>query len=136
MKATLIAIFLLLGSVAFAQNIGGQGGGMSAPYSNTIVMLDHTQHATQVPMGAEQNLFVNGGTTSARGERPLWEFAEESTERPLGDIAREYAALKFSHRGHSGSDRSMSYHHVYESCPADKCHAIYTHRGADVGIDW
>lgn len=78
---------LLLCSAAHAQVASS---GQQAPYTNTVVMPDHAAHATQTEMRAEQSLLGSNGVTTAHGERPLWEFADNTPVKPLGDVAREY----------------------------------------------
>jgi hypothetical protein len=76
---------------ASAQNIGGSA--LNA-HPQMLVLADSTERASQTPMATEHDLLEHGGSTSARGERPLWEVMPESPKRPLGDIARE---LKLEH---------------------------------------
>jgi hypothetical protein len=85
MKATLLFLLCLLcTSAAF-----GQSGAAASPMSSEPVVYafySHPQHAAQQSMGQEQNLLGNSCYVSAKGERPLWEFAPPET--PLGDVAR------------------------------------------------
>jgi hypothetical protein len=93
MKSILVTFLLLIASMAFGQSIVSGSIGMQAPFTNTVVMPDHAEHASQHAMGTEQNLYGSHLTTLAQGERPLWEFGDNKNERPLGDIAREYRAV-------------------------------------------
>ena len=90
MKTLALTVLLLLTSVCFAQSIAGQGGSIQAPYTNQVVMPSHPEHAARTPMATEQSLLESNTATSAHCERPLWECYDLKTERPLGDIAREY----------------------------------------------
>jgi hypothetical protein len=86
MKMTLFILFVFCATSAFSQNAS-----MGALLSNEPVIVEfasHAGHASQQPMGVEQNLLGASGFTSARGERPLWEFATPSQVTPLGDSAR------------------------------------------------
>ena len=92
MKTTLLFLFVFCATAAFSQNAS-----MGALLSNEPVIVEfasHAGHASQQPMGVEQNLLGASGFTSARGERPLWEFATPSQVTPLGDSAR---VLKKAH---------------------------------------
>ena len=73
MKMTLFILFVFCATSAFSQNAS-----TGALLSNEPVIVEfasHAGHASQQPMGIEQNLLGRSGFTSARGERPLWEFA-------------------------------------------------------------
>jgi hypothetical protein len=85
-----VAIVICFASLGHAQSLAGAGSGQQAPTSNTYVMQEHPQHASQHDMATEQSLYNSGSVTTAHGERPLWEFGSDKVERPLGDIAREY----------------------------------------------
>lgn len=85
-----IAIVLCFASLGHAQSLAGAGGGQQAPYTNTYVMQDHPQHASNHDLATEQSLLGSGSIHEAHGERPLWEFGSDKVERPLGDVAREY----------------------------------------------
>lgn len=97
----LLVVILFVSSLCHGQSVAGMGGGQQAPTTNTYVMQEHPQHASQHPMASEQSLFNDGAVTTAHGERPLWEFGSDKVERPLGDVAREYRALAFY-----GSDKA------------------------------
>jgi hypothetical protein len=53
-----------------------------------LVLPDYAQHASQTGMARAQDLMERSGTSSAHGERPLWEFMPEPQVTPLGDSAR------------------------------------------------
>jgi len=91
MKKTLFVLFLLSASAMFGQSAGAN------VLSNEAIVVhppSHPAEATQRPMAEERNLLFSSNDTSARGERPLWEFARPAAEVPLGDIAR---ALRQEH---------------------------------------
>ena len=105
MKTTMLLALLLVVSVAmFGQNMGGMGGGMQAPYTNTYVMPSHPEHAAQHAMATEQPLVGGGSVTYAQGEQPLWQFGSDRVEVPLGTVAREYRKLALY-----GSDKVRIY---------------------------
>lgn len=88
---SLLVILLLVSSAAFGQSVAGMGGSVQAPYTNTYVMQDHPQHATQTDLRPEVSLLGSNGVTVAHGERPLSDFPDDSVrEVPLGTIARQY----------------------------------------------
>lgn len=93
MKTTMLAVFMLFACAAFAQtaSVGVQpnmNGGSYQPYSNP-------QHASQHDLATSQSLLGDGGSTSAHGERPLWEFGSPLPEpTPLGDVARAFRKEK------------------------------------------
>lgn len=91
MKTTLFVLCFLCATAAFGQNIG-YGSVSAEPVIPQF--LSHQGHASQQPMGTEQNLLGQSALTSAHGERPLWEVASPSQVTPLGDSAR---VLKRSH---------------------------------------
>jgi len=85
MKTTLILFCLLCTATAFGQAFGG------ALSTEPIIIqpVTHPQHASQLPMLQEQSLYyVSTSVITAHGERPLWEFATQTREVPLGDLAR------------------------------------------------
>ena len=86
----LLAIVFLFASLGQAQSMGGVGASIQAPYSNTTVMSDHPQHASQHDLATTQSLLGDNGVTSAHGEQPLWEFGSDKVEPSLGDVARAY----------------------------------------------
>src|ERR1700693_1238097 len=73
MKTTLFVLCFFCATAAFAQNIGN--GAMLSAEPVFIQFTSHTGHASQQPMGTEQNLLGQSGFSSAHGERPLWEVA-------------------------------------------------------------
>jgi hypothetical protein len=54
-----------------------------------LVLPDYAQHASQTGMAQSHDLMERSGTTSAHGDRPLWEFMPEPQVTPLGDSARD-----------------------------------------------
>jgi hypothetical protein len=85
MKITLIALCLLCTSAAFGQ-------AASVLYSNPqpIQIPSHPEHASVHAMGIETSLVGGSAYSYAQGEQPLWEFASDKREVPLGDVARAY----------------------------------------------
>lgn len=81
---SLVAAVVFCSAGAFGQSIGGGGGA-----AQMLVMTGNPQQATQAPMAPEQNLLERSASTSARGERPLWELMPEPHVISLGDLARE-----------------------------------------------
>jgi hypothetical protein len=53
-----------------------------------FTIADHPQHAFQAPLAPDQDLREQSSITSARGERPLWEFMPPPPFVPIADIAR------------------------------------------------
>jgi hypothetical protein len=84
MKTTVFAICFLCATAAF-----GQTSGFSYQ-PQPLVMVDHPSRAIQHPMASEQTLLETSSFTYEKGERPLWEFATDSTPVPLGDTARMF----------------------------------------------
>jgi hypothetical protein len=89
MKTTMIAVCfvfcLLCVTSAFAQS--------AAVLSNNpamIVIPDHPQRASQHDMAQYDNLRGSDAYTYVQGEQPLWEYASDKHETPLGDVARAY----------------------------------------------
>lgn len=89
MKMTLLSllVFCVLSSTA----VFAQYASISSE-ARPIVMPSHEQHASEVGLAPQRDLFVRTATAIAYGERPLWEFAKpaQDTETPLGDVARLY----------------------------------------------
>jgi hypothetical protein len=85
MKITVIALCFLSATAAFGQTA-------SVLYANPqpIVMPSHPEHASQHAMGTESSLLGSSAYSYAQGEQPLWEFASDKREIPLGDLARAY----------------------------------------------
>jgi hypothetical protein len=87
MKTTLLVLCLLLcATAAFGQNVGS--GALLSNEPVIVAFTSHAGHASQQPMGRVQNLLEQSGTTSAHGERPLWEVVKPAPVTPLGDSAR------------------------------------------------
>jgi hypothetical protein len=63
-----------------------------------LVLPDYPQHASQNGMAQSHDLMERSGSSSAHGDRPLWEFMPEPHVTPLGDSARairkEHATAK------------------------------------------
>ena len=94
MKTTLFALLFLCATAAF-----GQAGASLTSEPQPIQMPTHEQHANQKSMQTEQSLLFAFDSTSAKGERPLWEVGPKpAAEIPLGDVARlfrnEHATAK------------------------------------------
>ena len=92
MKTTLFVLCFFCATAAFAQNIGN--GAMLSAEPVIPQFCSHAGHASEQPMGMEQNLLGQSRFTYAHGERPLWEVASPSQVTPLGDSAR---VLKKAH---------------------------------------
>jgi len=84
---TLLSVFVvcLLGCVGAMGQVA-----MSAMNGQPqmLVLPDYAQHASQTGMAQAQDLMEQSGSSSAHGERPLWEFMPEPHITPLGDSAR------------------------------------------------
>ncbi len=74
--------------------VGQVGGGTMNSQAHALVMSGNPQHASQAAMSAEHSLIGHSTTTSAHGERPLWEVMPLVAVVPLGDSAR---ALRKEH---------------------------------------
>ena len=88
---SLVVVCLFCGAPAFGQYIG------SSPVNaqpQMLVIADHPQHASETGMAQGHDLMEHSGSTSARGERPVWEFMINKPVTPLGDTAR---ALRKEH---------------------------------------
>lgn len=83
----ILTIIFLFASLGHAQIAGSSVQPVNGP---SYSMPDHPQHAGQGILRPEQNLFGNGSTTAATGERPMWEVARPTPEPSLGIVAREY----------------------------------------------
>ncbi len=68
--------------------------GQSAVGSSSLSYEPRAQHASQQAMAQGHNLLESSGFNYARGEKPLWEVAPQTTPTPLGDTAR---ALRKEH---------------------------------------
>jgi hypothetical protein len=87
---SILAVLFLATAAAHAQYSSGQ----QAAYTNTVQMPEHPQHADQHDLRPEVSLLGSNGTTTAHGERPLWDFPDDRVPgKPLGDVAREYRKL-------------------------------------------
>ena len=84
MKKTLFALLLLSATGAFGQ----VGAAVRSSVPVVVQFESHPLHAKQNRLAAEENILFSASSTSAQGERPLWEFAKPAYETPLGDIAR------------------------------------------------
>jgi hypothetical protein len=79
----LFFVFALAGAVAQV------GGGALSAQPQIFEIPDHPQRAAQQTPTREESLLEISTTTSAKGERPLWEAPRRVTyEMPLGDVAR------------------------------------------------
>jgi hypothetical protein len=85
MKLTFVLLCLLCASAAFGQAVLVQPS-----YTQTVVIADHPQHASQHELAQPQDLLEHSGYTYAKGELPLSDFVHPSEPEPLGDIARAY----------------------------------------------
>lgn len=85
MKITIFAFCFLCASAAFGQTA-------SVIYANPqpIVIPSHPEHAATHAMGQESTLLQTSVYSYGQGEQPLWEFASDKREVPLGDVARAY----------------------------------------------
>jgi len=92
MKTIVFAAFFFFATEALGQTTGGAALLNSEPVVTQFA--SHDARASQQPMGMERNLLGVSAVTSARGERPLWEFASAVALIPLGDSARD---LKKAH---------------------------------------
>ena len=54
-----------------------------------LVMPEHPQHASQMPLAPEQDLREQSTYIYAQGERPAWEFMPPPPFVPLAALARE-----------------------------------------------
>jgi hypothetical protein len=86
MKTTLFVLCFFCATAAFAQTVST--GALLSAEPVMVQFTSHAGHASPQPMGMEQNLLGRSGSTSAHGERPLWEFGTTSQPVPLGDSAR------------------------------------------------
>jgi hypothetical protein len=79
-----VCVFCAVGAVAQVS-----GGTMNAQ-PQALVMPGHPMRATQTVLPAGQSLMERSGSTSAHGQRPLWEVMPEAQGVPLGDTARAW----------------------------------------------
>lgn len=86
MKTVLFLLSMLWATGALAQSSSGV-----AVLSNDVQswqMISHPNHAEARGLAPEQNLIGISSSTSARGERPLWELGQIKEEQSLGEAAR------------------------------------------------
>ncbi len=96
MKTIFCTMLLLCVTAAFGQVAASVP---SAVNVQQLYVQDSPKHADMKGMADEQFLVggMPGGTSSAHGERPLWEFGPVSEPpAPLGDVAREYRKQKLA----------------------------------------
>ena len=98
MKTAFFVFWALYATAAFGQSVAATSASISSISSEPqpVQIASHPEHATTHALGSEQNLLSASNSTSAHGERPLWEFVKPKVETPLGDRAR---ALKTQHEG-------------------------------------
>jgi hypothetical protein len=84
---TLLSVFVMcvLGCVGAMGQVGMSAANGPA---QMLVLPDYPLHASQTGMAQANDLLEHSGSTSAHGERPLWEFMPEPQVTPLGDSAR------------------------------------------------
>ncbi|MFY9792237.1 MAG: hypothetical protein WAJ99_13705 [Candidatus Sulfotelmatobacter sp.] len=85
MKITVFAFCFLCAAAAYGQTA-------AVLYANPqpVVIPSHPEHAATHAMGLESSLLQTSVYSYGQGEQPLWEFASDKREVPLGDVAREY----------------------------------------------
>ena len=92
MRTTLFVFCLFCATGVWGQSAVGSS---SLSYEPRVSWApSHTQHASQQAMAQGHNLLESSGFNYARGEKPLWEVAPQTTPTPLGDTAR---ALRKEH---------------------------------------
>ncbi len=82
MRTTLLLLFLLAASTAFAQYLSSISS-QPQPYHSP----ENPAHASVHALAAERPLLSGTNYTSAQGEKPAWELPQLPTT-PLGDVAR------------------------------------------------
>jgi len=87
LKILLFSFCVLLASAAFGQAAAGAAVLSSQP--TVLRTPSHPEHASGKSLADQQSLLGQGGYSSARGERPLWEVAPATQYTPLGDLARQ-----------------------------------------------
>jgi len=92
MKTTLFVLCLFCAAGAFAQ--GGIQGSVLSNEVSIFHMPSHVERASRQSVTQGQSLLEASGSSYARGEKPLWEVAPQTTVVPLGDTAR---ALRKQH---------------------------------------
>lgn len=99
MKTIFCAMCLLFATAAFAQNRASVGVDAQPQITE---FASHVQKAVPKAMAREESLLEKNDTVYAKGERPLWEVAQQQPyATPLGDIARN---LKKEHDTAKKSD--------------------------------
>jgi hypothetical protein len=88
MKTTMLFIAVLVLSLSAFGQVASSG--QQAAYSNTVQMAEHPMHADHHDLRPEVSLLGGTSITEGHGERPLWEFPDNTPVKPLGDIARQY----------------------------------------------
>lgn len=90
MKSLLLlcAVCVVFSAAAFGQN-SLSGNAMNAQ-AQMFTMAEHTQHASQTGMAAEQDIREHSTVTVGQGERPLWEVMPAPQFVSLGAIAKAY----------------------------------------------
>jgi len=87
LKILLFTSCVLLASASFGQATAGTAVLSSQP--SVLRTPSHPEHASGKSLADQQSLLGQGGYSSARGERPLWEVAPAPVYTPLGDLARQ-----------------------------------------------
>ena len=85
MRITVFAFCFLCAAAAF-----GQTAAVMYPNPQPVVIPSHPEHAATHAMGPESSLLQTSVYSYGQGEQPLWEFASDKREVPLGDVARAY----------------------------------------------
>jgi hypothetical protein len=85
MRITVFAFCFLCAGAAF-----GQTAAVMYPNPQPVVIPSHPEHAATHAMGLESSLLQTSVYSYGQGEQPLWEFASDKREVPLGDVARAY----------------------------------------------
>ena len=92
---TIVALFFVC---CFCAAAGAQTASVIPNTPAPLVMTEHTQHASQHPLGLESTLLSVTGYGYAQGEVPLADLGSPVYEVPLGDIARanktEHASVR------------------------------------------
>lgn len=86
MRSLLCAVCLFFATAAFAQQTAPVLSSIPTP----MIMMDHSQHATQHAMAQETTLLDTSVYSYAKGEVPLSDLGFIEYETPLGDIARAF----------------------------------------------
>lgn len=104
MKTAFLVFCVACSAAAFGQSIATTSAAISSISSEPqpVQIASHPEHAAPHALGSEQNLLSGSNSTSAHGERPLWEFVKPKIETPLGDTAR---TLKSQHEGSKKANR-------------------------------